>query len=175
MASGCGPPVADREYVLDVDHPDHFVEAAAIDRQAAMARFGEQGDEIGEAGLFLDRDDVRARHADIARVAFAEMEQVADHLALELRQVADGIGSRIVFMAFDHVLELIAQRRFVFSEQRLQLAPDTVAGVGTGALGHCSRSVLFDQIGVVDAERGERIGFDRFHRFGLAVGHVVIT
>ena len=37
------------EHVLDVDHADHFIEAVAIDRQAAVPGIGERADQVVEA------------------------------------------------------------------------------------------------------------------------------
>ncbi len=133
----------DREDVLDMDHADDRIEIVAIDRQAAVAGLGEQLDEVGERRLLLDRDDVGARHADIACVPLAEMQQVADHLALERGEIALGIGGGIALVPVDRILELIAQR-FVggTEDQAFQPAPDTVGTIavsGIGAIGHRGR------------------------------------
>jgi len=101
----------DGEHILDMDHADDRIELLAIDRQPAMPGLGEQGDEVGEAGLLLNRDDVRARHADIARVSLAEMEQVAHHLAFERGKVAGRVGLGIVLMRIDRLLELRKERK----------------------------------------------------------------
>ena len=131
------------EDVFYVDHTNDRIKIVAVDRQAAVARFGEQLDEVGERGVLLDRDDVGARHADIACVTLAEMQQVADHLAFERGEIALGIGGGIALVPVDRILELIAQR-FVggAEDQAFQPAPDTVGTIavsGSGAIGHRGR------------------------------------
>ena len=81
------------------------IECLAIDRQAAVAGFGKYLDEMLEGGLFLDCDDVGARHADIAGVALPEVEQVADHLAFERGQIAFLVGGGVVLVLLDRFFE----------------------------------------------------------------------
>ncbi len=138
----------DREHVLDMDHADDRIELVAIDRHPAVPGFREQLDEIGEAGGFLHGDDVRARHADIARVALAEMEQILEHLALDRGEIAGGRLAAFVLMLVDRFLDAVAQRLFllVAEQQGADFPPYAAAFVGglmgagtmsgTGALGH---------------------------------------
>ena len=109
-----------------------------------MPRLGEQLDEVRERRLLLDRDDVRARHADVAGIALAEVQQVADHLALERGEIALRIGRGIALVPVDRILELVAKRFVLATEdQALEPAPDTVATTiavtGIGAIGHRGR------------------------------------
>src|SRR3546814_2514474 len=67
----------DIEHVLDVDHADDRIERVAIDRQPAVPGAREGSHQIVEGNALFDRDNVRAWHADIAGVAFTEVEQVA--------------------------------------------------------------------------------------------------
>src|SRR3546814_16772030 len=92
----CSSDLKHREHVLDVDHPDHLVEIFAIDRQAAVSRLGEKGDDIREARAFINRDDVGTRHRDVVDRLLAEMEEVAQHLALYGREVADEARKSVV-------------------------------------------------------------------------------
>ena len=152
------------EHVLDVDHADDGIEFLAIDRQAAMAGLLEQLHQIGEAGVFVHGDDVRPRHADIAGIALPEVEQVAQHLALDGRKVADRAPAALVLMLVDRILDAVPQRFFVVvtEQQGADAAPYSATfvavsiAVATGALGHVRCSVLAYQIGVVQAERRER-------------------
>ncbi len=131
------------EHVLDVDHADDGIERAAINRQAAVPGLGKQRNQIGKAGLLLHRHNVRARHADIATVTLAEMQQVAHHLPLQRGQVALGIGAGIILMRVDHFLDLGAQAFIGFPENPgAEMAPKAalggagVAGGGTLAVRH---------------------------------------
>ena len=162
----------DGEHVLDVDHADDGIELAAIDRQAAVPGLGEQLDEGGEARALLDRDDVGARHADVAGVALAEVEEIAHHLPFERRQVALGVGSGVALMAVDRLLQLVAQRvlGLAAEDQRLEALP-----AATSVVGHRRWSILADQIGVGDAEARERLPLDLLHALRLVVVLMVIA
>ena len=104
------------KHVLDVDHPDDLVERFAVDRQAAVPRVGKDGDDFLETGALRDRDDLAARHRHIIDRLLAEVEQVAQHLALDGRQVADDAAAaalRALFLGLvDDLFDLLAQRRF---------------------------------------------------------------
>jgi hypothetical protein len=84
----------EREHVLDVHHADHFIERFAIDRQAAVAMLGKGGNHFGKAGRGGNGDDFAARDGDVVGIAFAEMEQVLEHLAFHRHQVAIGALDR---------------------------------------------------------------------------------
>jgi len=173
----------DVEHVLDVDHADDRIELVAIDRQAAVAGFLEQLHQVGEAGLLVDGDDVRARHADIAAIALAEMKQVAQHLPLDRGEIADGALAAVLLMLVDRVFQAIAQRFFlvVTEQEGADAAPYpatfvVVAVIGaTLALGHVRCSILAYQIGVVQAQTGKGGAFHLLHRLGLGVFHMVIA
>ncbi|PAV74855.1 hypothetical protein WR25_14119 [Diploscapter pachys] len=115
------------EHILDVDHADDRIQLPAIDRQAAVPRLREDLYQMREGRIFLDRDDVGTRHANIARVALAEMQQVAHHLPFQRRQVALGVGAGIVLMPVDRLFQLVAERFLLAAaeDQRAQPAPDT--------------------------------------------------
>ena len=102
------------EYVLDVDHADHVVELAAIDRHARMAVLRESLDQFVPACIGGHGHDFAARNRDVVGIVLAEMQQVAQHLAFYAGQVALGIvlSGRIAVLAFvfvDSLLELRAQ------------------------------------------------------------------
>ena len=143
-----------------------------------MPGVGEQRHQIGEAGPLLDCDDVGARHADIARILLAEMEEVADHLAFQRRQVALGVGRGIALVPVDRLLQLVAQRilGFAAEDRALQPAPDA-AFIATrgGATSVLGQSILAYQIGVGDAEAGQNDGFDRLHCLCLDLPLMVIA
>jgi hypothetical protein len=112
------------EDVLDVDHADDLIEAFAIDGEAAVAGVGKGTHQVFEADAGLDRDNVAARHADVACGLFAEVLQVAQHLPLGRRQVArDRVG---ILGLVDRVLDLLAEGRLVVvaKDQMLDSAPD---------------------------------------------------
>ncbi|EEF24350.1 conserved hypothetical protein [Ricinus communis] len=172
----------DVEHVLDMDHADDGIELVAIDGKAAVAGFLEQLHQLGEAGPFLDRDDVRPRHADIAGIALAEMEQVLEHLALDRGQVARR-GAAALDMFVDRVLDAVAQRFFlvVTEQEGADTAPYSATfvavsiAVATRALGHVRCSILAYQIGVVQAEVAKRGALHFLHRLGFGVVHMVIA
>ena len=74
--------------------PTTLSRLSSIDRQAAVARLGERGDQRLEAGRRRHRDDVGARHRHVARRLLAEMEDVAEHLPLDIAEVADAAAPR---------------------------------------------------------------------------------
>src|SRR3546814_9407885 len=71
---------------------------------------------------FGNGDDVGARHRDIVDGLLAEMEEIAQHLALDLRQVADDIAAAPVLALFlglvDDLFDLFAQRRFLVAPEQ---------------------------------------------------------
>ena len=82
-----------------------------------MAVFGEGLDELVPARRGLDRDDLAARHRDIVGVVLGKMQQVAQHLAFNQRQVARAavfgrILAVLVLVLVDRVFELRTQRAF---------------------------------------------------------------
>lgn len=91
-------------------------------------------------------------------------------------------------MRVDHLFELRPERIVarIAEDQGTEGAPYAAflgagavrfqAGAGaTVAVGHGDRSVLADQIGVMKAQGGERIGLDTLHRLGLPVFAMVIA
>ena len=64
--------------VLDVDHADRVVQRLAIDRQTGVAAAGHRIDDLGEAGLAFDGDDVGARHHHVFGGAVAQLEDVGE-------------------------------------------------------------------------------------------------
>ena len=75
---------------------------------------------------------------DVGDRALAEMEQVAEHLPLDRREVAD--DRRLAFVAFDRVLYLLAERRFavVAEQQAAQGAPDASLAAAVQVVSHQS-------------------------------------
>ena len=111
------------EDVLDVDHPDHFIQAVAGHRQAAVPGLGEGGESSSMLIVCGTDDDLAARDRDLARGAVAEVKQVAQHLPLERGEVA-ALGRRGVGLV-DRFLDLVAQRGVVIlaENQRAHPAP----------------------------------------------------
>src|SRR3546814_2491132 len=97
----------------------------AIDRQPAVPGAREGSHQIVEGDALFDRDNVRAWHADIAGVAFTEVEQVAHHLAFERREIALGVGAGLAFMLVDHLLEPGSKRLvgLVAEQERAHASP----------------------------------------------------
>ena len=145
----------DREHVLDVDHAGHIVEIVAIDGQAAVPRLREGRHQIGERDILGHRDDFAARHADVADRALAEVEEVAQHGALDRREIAG--GRRLALALLDHLLDLVAERRLalVAEQQPAQTAPQAAAMLATSILGHevLRRSLLGSCLGEAPDEQ----------------------
>ena len=62
-----------------MDHPGDLVESFAVDRQTGMGGLDHLIGDFGQRGIFLDRDDIGARHHHIARADIAQAKDVADH------------------------------------------------------------------------------------------------
>ena len=68
------PAVGDRrQHVLDVDEADHVVQRLAIDRHARMAVLDHAFDDFGKRLVDIERDDIDARHHDVAGVALVHL------------------------------------------------------------------------------------------------------
>ena len=97
-----------------------------------MSCLGELRDDFIEAGAFGDGDDVGARHGDVVDRLLAEMEQVAQHLALDRRHIADDITTAPVVPLFlglvDHLFDLLTQRRFLVAAEQQCPKPGPQAG-----------------------------------------------
>jgi hypothetical protein len=105
----------DREHVLDVHHADDLVERIAIDRKARVPVLGEGGDDFLPACGRVERDDLAPRHGHVVGIVFGEMQEVAQHLPLDGRQVAlagGPFGLAAFLVLVDHFLELFAQGAF---------------------------------------------------------------
>src|SRR3546814_14376815 len=87
-----------------MDHSDRSIEALLKDGQAAVAGIGKGGNQTGEVDRARHRDDVTARHRDVAGRAFAEMKKVAGHLPLDRRQVA--AAGDLALVVLDRFLDL---------------------------------------------------------------------
>ena len=73
-----------------------------------MAVLGEGLDKLVPSRAGIDRDDLAAGHGDIVCIVLREVQQVAQHLAFDQRQVA----SAAVFGRFLAVLALMLVDRF---------------------------------------------------------------
>ena len=111
-----------------MDHAHDRVEILAIDGNAAVAGFGEQRGEIGEARLLLDGDDVGAGNGDVVDRMLRKMQQVAQHLPLDRGQVT--LYRRVIFLFFlvifvECFLQLPAKAgfRILAEQERLDAAP----------------------------------------------------
>ena len=100
-----------------------------------MAVLAEAVDQIGPADRGFDCDDLSTRHGDIIGVVFAEMQEVAQHLPLNRRQIAIGAavfvgGAVVVFVLVlvDSLFELRTQRTIAVSDAND--FPESVADVG---------------------------------------------
>ena len=160
------------EHVLDVDHADDLIEALAIDRQPAVSRVRECTHEIFEADVTRHGDNVASGHADFAGRLLAEMEQVAQHLALDRAEVAgDGLAVGL-FGLIDRFLDFRAEGRlrFVAEDQVLDAPPQPRAA--------CRRRASPSAgpfIGVCDPEPGERTDLARLHVGGFAIVMVIVA
>jgi hypothetical protein len=83
-----------------------------------MPSISKCGDQLFEADRFRDRYNVTARHGDIANRSFPEMKEIAQHLALNARQIAFAVRFTIFFGFIDRILNLIAERRFSVTEEQ---------------------------------------------------------
>ena len=107
------------EDILDVDHAGDLVERLVIDGEATMAVFGEGRDAIGKARGIGNRDNRAARNHHIINAVFAEMEQIAQHRALNRGQIAVGVGRNAAFGLFF----MFGNRFFkLFAQSRLMIA-----------------------------------------------------
>src|SRR6478672_4809606 len=113
------------EDILDVDHADDLIEAAAVDRQAAVPGLREGADEIVEADVARHRDDVAAGHAYVARGFLPEVEEIAKHLPLDRAEVAGNRSRTAALLGFvDRLLNLLAERRLgLIAEDQVAHAP----------------------------------------------------
>jgi|GEM_PF-5131298 len=105
-----GAPCEVGEHVLDVDHADHLVERFAVDRNARVAVFGKDFDQLVPARARRDGDDLTARDGDVVGIVFAEMQQVAEHGQLDRGEVAlrrARLG--LVLVLVDRFLDLRAE------------------------------------------------------------------
>src|SRR3546814_15603337 len=73
---------------------------------------------------FGNGDDVGARHRDIVDGLLAEMEEIAQHLALDLRQVADDIAAAPVLALF---LGLVDDLFDLFRSEERRLGKECVS------------------------------------------------
>jgi len=113
--------------VLDVDHALDMVELGAIDGQAAMLRLGEGRDQVVEADVARDRDDLAAIDRYLARRSIAEMQQVAQPLALERGEVAALLAAFLGLV--ERFPDLVAHRAvmLVAEDQGADPAPQPAA------------------------------------------------
>jgi hypothetical protein len=103
------------------------VETVLEDRHAAVPRLGEGGDQSGEAGLDRHGVDVAARHRHVAGILLAEMQDVEQHLPLDMAEIAD--RRRLALAILDRLLDLVAQCRFavIAEDQGPDPAPECAA------------------------------------------------
>ena len=110
-----------------MDHTDHAVERVAEHRQTAVAMFGEDRDAIGKASAFLNCDDVAAWYHDVVDAVLTEMQQVAQHSALNGGQIAAIIRLIVVFtvllMLGNCFFKLLAQGRLMVAAKEHRLKP----------------------------------------------------
>src|SRR5215475_7036936 len=74
--------------VLAVKHADYLVEIPIVDGQARIARDLELAHDLLKTGALFERHDLGARDHNFARGQVGEFEDVVDHLALFLLQLA---------------------------------------------------------------------------------------
>ena len=100
--------------VLDVNHADDGIERLAVDRQAAVAVLGKRADDFLPCGRGRQGDDLAARNGDIVGIVLAEMQQIAQHLTLDRREiaVARDLAAGVILVLVDDFLKLRAQRLF---------------------------------------------------------------
>ena len=100
-----------RKDILHQHHADDFIQTVAVYRQARMTMFGKSGDHLVPAGLVGQGDDFSARDRHITGVAFAKMQQIAQHFAFKARQITVGVGGVAILIAVfvDDLFQLLAQ------------------------------------------------------------------
>ena len=129
-----------RKNVLDQHHPDDLVERLAINRQPRMAVLGKSADHFVPARGAGDGDDLAARDRHVIGIVLAEMEQVAQHLALQRGEIAVALRRAIFLVVVDRFFQLRAQR-LVRLGQVLQAAnhagqPASTVSVSGRYIGH---------------------------------------
>ena len=82
-----------------------------------MAILAERRDQFVPADLGVDRNDLAAWNGHVIGVVFAEMQQVAQHLALDRREVAIAVAVLVVVLVVVFVLVLV-DRLFELRAQR---------------------------------------------------------
>ena len=113
------------EDILDVDHPDDRIEILLIDRHPAVPGLGKGVDQGRDGDVGGHGEDVAARHGEVAHRLLAEMQDVEQHLPLDLGEIA--AAQMLAFTALDRFLDLIAQRRLAAAaeDEALQASPET--------------------------------------------------
>ena len=95
MASWNDSPLPFQASILDVDHSDGIVQRLPINRQPGMPRADHQIDDVFQARLGVDGDDIHARHHHVLGGTIAQTEDVGD-------EVVVGIERRFAFIAANH-------------------------------------------------------------------------
>ena len=102
----------ERQEIADVHDPFRIVEGLVVDDEARMRRAFEQAHQLADLDIALDRDDVGAMHHDVGDAPFVQVENIAQHGALD-RGKSDIVGRR----GIEHDLQVVAHRSGLPAEQ----------------------------------------------------------
>ncbi len=89
-----------------------FVERFAKHRHPAVAMFGKRGDNFVERGRCWHGNNLATRNRYVVGVMFAEMQEIAQHLAFKRDKIALSCvrGTRFAFMFVNRLFNLGAER-----------------------------------------------------------------
>ena len=104
--------------VLDVDHAARIVEIFAIQRNARYACLIERAQQFRQRLVFIERNDIGARHHDGSHAARAEPQQPLEHLAFGFGKRRRWIGC--LQRAFDGIAQCLRTTESQLNAHRLQ-------------------------------------------------------
>ena len=115
----------ERQEIANVDDAFGIVEGFVVDDQARMRRAFEQAHQFAERNVALDRDDIGAMHHHVRNAPFMQVEDIAQHGALD-----GGKAHLVRRRGIEHDLQIVAHRSRLPSEQRADRTGQPVVGGG---------------------------------------------